>query len=79
MVHEIVAEYAAGIAEAVGKAVRRGIKKNARRFECRCAKDYHLCVEFMFDLALFVVEEDSVGETVRIGGDVADDSVGGER
>src|SRR4029077_13916895 len=91
VVHEIVAEFTAGVCKAVGKIGGGGIQQNARRFESGTAdeKDARFEFERVFgltidhanaaDTASFRIVDEAVDYAVGTQGEAASLLRGGER
>src|SRR6266849_5384727 len=91
VIHEVVAEFAAGVGEAIRKFGSRGIEEHARGLEGRAAnkKDAGLEFESAFglrvndanaaDAAVFRIENQAVDHAVRAHGEAAGFLRGGKR
>src|SRR5260370_20279978 len=91
MVHEVVAEFAASVGEAIGKFRSRGIQKDARGLESGSAneEDARFELESAFGLRVddantantpsLRIEDETVNDAVRTNGETAGFFRGGER
>ena len=79
VVHQIMAESAAGIGQAIGIFARGGVEQDARGLERLRAKDYGFGADLL-DLAGEAIDVGDAGGFVRgvVHIDVADDGVGDE-
>src|SRR5260370_41889072 len=91
MVHEVVAEFAASVGEAIGKFRSRGIQKDARglqsgsaneedaRFELESAFGLRVDDANTADAASFGIEDETVNDAGRTNGEAAGFFRGGGR